>query len=408
MGQKDGGVEDWSDGANNLWPLLVKYSVFEKRLEGLIQDGLFRSINDRDSPQGRLMKTGGRSLINFSSNDYLGLCNRPSIREAVVRAVEEYGNGSGASRLISGGTVLHQRLESLVARLKGTEASVIFGSGYAANTGVIPAISDGNTTIFSDELNHASLIDGCRLSKARVFIYRHKDMEHLDELLRRNRSENSVIITDSVFSMDGDIAPVGDLRELALTYDAMLYIDDAHGTGVLGGGKGALSHFGLSPEPFIIQMGTLSKAVGSYGAFVAAAGVVIEWLINTSRTFIYSTALPAHLVSASIEAVNIILNDHSLVERLWKNRDYLVKGLHSIGVDTGLSQTPIVPLVFRDNRSAIGLSGLLMSRGIYAPAIRQPTVKTPRVRFTVSAVHSEEDIDLLVEVLREARDCGLL
>lgn len=381
--------------------------MFEKRLEGLIHEGLFRSISDRYSPQDRVIKTGGGSLINFSSNDYLGLCNHPSIREAVVRAVEEYGNGSGASRLMSGGTVLHQRLESLVSRLKGTEASVIFGSGYAANTGVIPAISDGNTTIFSDELNHASLIDGCRLSKARLFIYRHNDMEHLNGLLHRHRKGKSVIITDSVFSMDGDIARVGELRELALTYDAVLYIDDAHGTGVLGGGKGALSHFGLSPEPFIIQMGTLSKAVGSCGAFIAATGVVTKWLINTSRTFMYSTALPAHLIAASIEAVNIILNDPSLVERLWKNRNCLVSGLHSIGVDTGLSQTPIVPVVLKDNRSAVGLSEFLMRRGIYVPAIRQPTVRTPRVRFTVSAVHTEEDIDLLVKRLKEARDCGL-
>lgn len=382
--------------------------MFEKRLEGLIQKGLFRSISDRDSPQGRLIKMGKVSLINFSSNDYLGLCNHHSIKEAVVRAVEAYGAGSGASRLISGGTGLHRRLESLTASLKGTEASIIFGSGYAANTGVIPAISDGNTTIFSDELNHASLIDGCRLSKARVFIYRHRDMEHLNGLLHRDTSGKSVIITDSVFSMDGDIAPVGELRELAFRYDATLYIDDAHGTGVLGGGRGALSHFGLSPEPFIIQMGTLSKAAGSYGAFVAATGGIVKWLINTSRTFIYSTALPAHLVSASIEAVNIILNDLSLVERLWKNRNYLVNGLHSIGVDTGLSQTPIVPLVLKDNRSAIDLSEFLMSRGIYAPAIRQPAVKTPRVRITVSAVHTEEDIDLLIKRLKEARDCGLL
>ncbi len=393
---------------NNPWSLLVKYPVFEKRLEGLIQDGLFRSVNDRDSPQGRIMRIGGRALINFSSNDYLGLCDHYSIKEAVVRAVEKYGTGSGASRLISGGTLLHQRLESLTARLKGTEASILFGSGYAANIGVIPAISDSNTTIFSDELNHASLIDGCRLSRARVFIYRHADMEHLSGLLLRHGSDKSVIVTDSVFSMDGDIAPLGELRELALRHDAVLYMDDAHGTGVLGGGKGALNHFGLSPEPFIIQMGTLSKAVGSCGAFVAATGVVTRWLINTSRTFIYSTALPAHLVSASVEAVNIILNNPSLVERLWKNRDCLVNGLHSIGVDTGLSRTPIVPVMLRDNRSAIGLSEFLMSGGIYAPAIRQPTVKTPRVRLTVSALHTEEDIDLLIKRLREARDCGLL
>jgi len=392
---------------NNPWPLLVKYPVFEERLEALIQEGLLRRISDRDSPQGRVIKVRGGELINFSSNDYLGLCNHDSIRKAVVRAVEEYGTGSGASRLLSGGTALHHRLERLVAVLKATEDSILFGSGYAANTGVIPAICGGSTTIFSDELNHASLIDGCRLSRARTIIYRHRDMDHLDGLLRKERSGEPLIVTDSVFSMDGDIAPLKDLRRLALSYGALLYIDDAHGTGVLGGGRGVLSHFGLSPEPFMIQMGTLSKAAGSHGAFVAADGGLIKWLTNTARTLIYSTALPAHLVAASVEAVNIILNDTSLVERLWENRGRLVDGLHSIGVDTGRSETPIVPILLKDDRSATCLSEFLMSRGIHAPAIRKPTVRTPRLRLTVSAAHTEEDIDILIKRLKEARDCGL-
>ncbi|NOZ25803.1 MAG: 8-amino-7-oxononanoate synthase [Nitrospirae bacterium] len=381
--------------------------MYEEGLETLKREGLLRSISDRDSPQGRVVRVRGGEFINFSSNDYLGLCNHDSVRKAAVRALEEYGTGSGASRLLSGGSTLHRRLERLVSRLKATEASILFGSGYAANTGVIPAIAGGDTTIFSDELNHASLIDGCRLSRAGTVIYRHGDMDHLDGLLRRECRGRPLIVTDSVFSMDGDIAPLTDLRRLALSYSALLYIDDAHGTGVLGRGRGALAHFGISPEPFMIQMGTLSKAAGSYGAFVAADGGVIKWLTNTARTLVYSTALPAHLVAASLEAVEIILNDTSLVERLWDNRDRLVSGLHSIGVDTGRSETPIVPVLLEETGSAVRLSEFLLDRGIYAPAIRKPTVRIPRLRLTVTAAHTEEDIGLLVRSLKEARDCGL-
>jgi len=381
--------------------------VFEERLEALRREGLLRSISDRDSPQGRIIRVRGGVLVNFSSNDYLGLCGHDSLRRAAARAAEEYGAGSGASRLLSGGTALHRRLERLLSDLKATEDSVLFGSGYAANTGAIPAIADRDATIFSDELNHASLIDGCRLSRASTVIYRHADMDHLEELLRTVRRGRPVIVTDSVFSMDGDIAPLRDLTQLAAAHDALLYIDDAHGTGVLGRGRGALSHFGIPPESFVIQMGTLSKAAGSYGAFIAAGGDLVRWLVNTARTLIYSTALPAHLVAASVEAVRIMTSDALLVDRLWRNRESLVRGLHCIGVDTGRSETPIVPILLEDDQAALRLSEFLRARGIHAPAIRRPTVRTPRLRLTVSAAHTEEDIALLITSLREARDCGL-
>ncbi len=381
--------------------------MFGKRLDELEEACLLREITDRLSPQGRVIETGKGPLTSFASNDYLGLCNHPLLKEAAARAVEEYGTGAGASRLLSGGTALHRELEILLSRLKGTEASLLFNSGYAANTGVIPAISGEDTFIFSDELNHASLIEGCRLSRSPVFVYRHNDTDHLESLLSDHRGRRPLIVTDSVFSMDGDIAPLDRLRDLALDYGGILYVDDAHGTGVLGGGRGALSHFGLPPEPFIIQMGTLSKALGSCGAFVAASGEVVRWLVNRARTLIFSTALPPPVVAASLAAVRIILHDDTLVRMLWEKRALLLRGLSSAGIATGRSATPIIPIELRDNPAALRLSGFLRDRGLYVPAVRRPAVRTPRVRITLSAVHTHEDIGLLVKTLEEARNCGL-
>ncbi len=381
--------------------------MFGERLRELKERGTLRSIRDRCTPQGRTIEIDGRTLLNFASNDYLGLSDHPAVKRAVTAAVEQYGAGSGASRLLSGGTALHRRLEARISDLKGTEAAVLFNSGYAANTGAVPALAGPDSVIFSDELNHASLIDGCRLSKAEVFIYRHRDVGHLADLMGRRGKRKAVIVTDSVFSMDGDIAPLAELMEAASVHEALLYIDDAHGTGVLGSGRGVLSHLGLSPQPFVIQMGTLSKALGSYGAFIAASEDTVGWLINTARTLIYSTALPAHVIAASIEAVEMILTDRSLIARLWNNRDLLAGGLASIGIKTP-SETPIIPLIVGDDRRALEASRFLAGRGIYAPAIRRPAVKVPRIRFTVSALHQEEDIQRLLEALKEARDCGLL
>ena len=385
--------------------------TFKDKLKKLKSRGLLRKIRDRASSQGREIVMGGMRLINFSSNDYLGLSNRPEIMNAVTRAVQEYGTGSGASRLLSGGTDLHRKLEEVIAEMKETEASILFNSGYAANTGVLPAISETGTTIFSDELNHASLIDGCRLSRATVYRYRHKDIDHLSRLISIDGTKQKLIVTDSIFSMDGDVAPLPDLAAVAEDNGAILYIDDAHGTGVLGGGRGALHHFGLLEKvesAKIIQMGTLSKAVGSIGAFIAADRQTVEWIINSARSLIFSTALPSHIIAASIEAIRLMQDDGSLVERLWRNRGKIVEGLNGSGIDTGMSESPIIPIVMEDNDSVLKASAFLMERGIYIPPVRRPAVKRPRLRLTVSATHTSEDIEKLIKILREAKRCGLL
>jgi 8-amino-7-oxononanoate synthase len=382
--------------------------VFDENLHNLKQKNLSRRILDRSSPQERSITIQGKTFLNFASNDYLGLSNHPSLKEAVIRTAKEYGAGSGASRLLSGGTDLHIHLEQILADLKGTESALVYNSGYSANTGSIPSLADRDAVIFSDEFNHASIIDVCRLCKCNVIIYHHKDLGDLEQLIRKYKRKKSLIITDSVFSMDGDIAPIRELHEIALKYHALLYIDDAHGTGVLGNGKGALHHFGIPADDSIVQMGTLSKALGSFGAFIAASKDIIEWQINVSRSLIYSTALPPHVVAASIEAMKIMSRDLSRRERLWKNRSVLIDGLRSLDLDTGSSETPIVPVLLKDNSSALQVAGFLYEHGIYAPAIRYPTVRTPRLRLTVTSETTEEDIFCLLKVLQEVKDCRLL
>src|SRR4030043_818311 len=260
--------------------------MFFEKLKILKENRLFREIKDRASPQGSKIKLGGREYVNFSSNDYLGLANHPYIINEVKKALDEYGSGSGASRLLSGGSILHKELEDKTAQFKETESALVFNSGYAANSGIIPAITDKDDMIFSDELNHASIIDGSRPSHAKTVIYKHKDLSHLEDLIRKEDAKNKIVITDTVFSMDGDIAPLAGIYDICKKNNAILYIDDAHGTGVLGNGRGTLSHFNIKPAPWVIQMGTFSKALGSFGAFVTGNREVIEWIQNTARSFI--------------------------------------------------------------------------------------------------------------------------
>lgn len=373
--------------------------MFLRGLEELRRNNLYRSVKDRASPQGPRIYVDGRELINFASNDYLGLATHPEVIKAARDSMDLFGFGSGASRLLGGGSILHQKLEDKVARFKGTEAALIFNSGYAANTGIIPSIAGEGDILFSDELNHASIIDGCRLSRAASVVYRHRDIEHLSELIKKESGKRKIVVTDTVFSMDGDIAPLKEICRVCRKYDAFLYLDDAHGTGVLGSGKGVLAHFNIGNEPWIIQMGTFSKALGSLGAFVTGNRDVIEWVINTSRSFIFSTAIPACVVAASAKAIEIIESAPDLLEKLWRNRDTLVKALKKIGYDTGESETPIAPLKTKSVEDALNIANHLYEKNIYAPAIRPPTVKIPRVRITVTAAHSDEDINALVNAL---------
>lgn len=380
--------------------------MFRDEVERLRQEHLLRVIHDRTMPScgndGTALSRiciAGQEYINFASNDYLGLAGHDAVREAAKRAIDTYGFGSGASRLLSGGTALHRELEQRLAVFKASEAALLFNSGYTANTSILPAIAGEDAVIFSDVLNHASIIDGCRLSRAETVIYRHKDADHLSALMQREKGRRNVVVTDTVFSMDGDIAPLKELYDLCCEHNALLYIDDAHGTGVLGAGRGALAHFSLMPESRIIQMGTCSKALGSFGAFVVADRTTIDWLTNACRGFIFSTALPAAAAAASLASLEIIQKDPSLVKRLWSNRERLLKGITALGLDTLNSATPIVPVIVGGVEETLTAAERLKGKHIYAPAIRPPTVETPRIRITVSAAHTESDIDTLLEAL---------
>jgi 8-amino-7-oxononanoate synthase len=387
--------------------------MFERELSHLEQKRLFRKIMviDSNNNDGPRVTIGDRDITLLCSNDYLGLANHPALRQAASKAMDRYGFGSGASRLISGTGPLHQALEDRIARFKGTDMALLFNSGYAANTGVIPAIAGIGDVILSDSLNHASIIDGCRLSKADVRVYRHKDVGEVETLLKKDlNAKRKLIITDGVFSMDGDIAPLHDLVFLSEKYDAILMVDDAHGTGVLGKtGRGTVEHLGLSGR-VPIQIGTLGKAFGSFGAYAAGNKDLISILINHARSFIYSTALPPSVCAASLTAIDIVEHEPERRERLWKNRNRFVNGLNSTGISTGNSETPIIPIVIGDSGRALAAAEKLFKYGIYAPAVRPPTVpaNSARIRATVTAAHIENDVDSALDIFRRLRQNGYL
>ena len=378
--------------------------MFQKKLAELKTKQLIRELRDRESAQGPRISFHGKEYINFSSNDYLGLANHPSLIHAAHRALDTFGFGAGASRLLSGGSTLHKELEMKIAQFKKTEAALVFNSGYAANTGIIPALAlaDEHTALFSDEFNHASIIDGCRLSRAQLYIYKHKNVSHLEELLKKETAGRRIIITDTVFSMDGDIAPLREITDLCRIYNAILYIDEAHATGVIGNGKGALAHYNIDPEPWIIQMGTFSKALGSFGAFIAGSSDNLQWTMNNARSFMYSTALPSCVIAASLAALDLIENDPVLIRRLWANREKVADSIKALGYDIMGSETPIIPLKTGTIENTLRIEKHLFSHGIYAPAIRPPTVKEPRLRITITAAHTNEDIEQLIDTLKQA------
>jgi len=397
--------------------------MFGEDIRKLKEQGLFRQILARASSQGPVIAIGRKKLVNFSSNDYLGLAAHPDLVRAAGQAMQKYGFGAGASRLLAGGTLLHDKLEKDIAAWKGTDAARIFNSGHAANVGIIPELAAEGDIIFSDALNHASIIDGCRLSRAKTVVYRHKDIRHLQMLMKNCRaSGKKIVVTDTVFSMDGDIAPIKDLYDLCNSVNAtrnthhpasggsagagalLLYLDDAHGTGVLGRGNGALAHFGIKPQPWIIQMGTFSKALGSFGAFVAGSEDVIQWLTNRARSLLFSTALPPAVIAAANAAIQMLRKDRGRVQKLWSNREYLVHALHDIGYNTIASETPIIPIRTSSNEEAVRMSQFLFVNGVYAPAIRPPTVHEPRLRIVVTAAHEKKDLQRLVSILKQAKE----
>ena len=385
-------------------------TMFDRELQELKEKNLFRKLTCLESSHNSRISVKGEAFVDFSSNDYLNLSGHTEIIKTVVKSLNRYGFGSGASRLLSGTYSSHERLEKRLAKFKKTEAAILFNTGYAANTGIIPVIADKNSVIFSDELNHASIVDGIRLSRADVMIYKHKDLDCLEALLKRSMSKKTIkrrlIVTDTVFSMDGDIAPLKELKLISEKYDALLMIDDAHGTGVLGKtGRGGLEHYNIKAGS-VIQMGTLSKALGCYGAFVAGKKVLIDLLINKARSFIYSTSLPPAVAEAGVKAVDILDSGSiRLRKRLWKNRQRLFNGLQELGFDTLASETPIIPVLIGDINNTLKIGKYLYKNKIFAPAIRPPTVPEGkcRIRFSVSAGHTDEDIDTVLEVMKKAK-----
>ncbi len=345
------------------------------------------------------------NLIDLCSNDYLGLKTHPEVISASVRALEEEGLGSGASQLVSGWGKYHRELEEVLSGLKRTPSCLLFGSGYLANIGSIPALVGEGDMVLSDRANHASIIDACRLSRAEVFIFRHRDYDHLRELLirERHRFRKALIITDSVFSMEGDVADIPSLLSLAKEFEAMLYIDDAHGTGTIGRGRGVLEHFGLEWEEGVIIMGTLSKAIGAYGAFVCGSEDLIDYLINTARSLIFTTSLPPAVCAGAKRAVELILENPEWSDRLKSRSESIKNKLEEMGLDITYHGTPIIPIVVGDEDKAIRLSKGLLSKGILLRAIRYPAVPrgSARLRLTVSLGYGEGELEKFYTALEE-------
>jgi glycine C-acetyltransferase/8-amino-7-oxononanoate synthase len=379
--------------------------MFEDYLAELAAKHLTRRLLPLESGTGPVVRLGGRDVLLFASNDYLGLAGHPEVVAAAVRATQTYGAGSGAARLVSGSLPPHQQLEQALALFKRTESALTFGSGYLANTGAIPALIGRGGLILADRLCHASLIDGCRLSGADLRIYRHNDMEHLAALLdKRRKARRTLIVTDGVFSMDGDLAPLPDLATLAQSYDADLYVDDAHGTGVMGAdGRGTVEHFALETR-IPLRMGTLGKALGSSGAFIAGPEPSIRYLLHRCRSFMFATAPPPASAAAAVAALQIVEREPERRRRLWDNRERLFTGFRRLGFALAPTVTPILPIVVGRAETAMRLSEELLADGVFAPAVRPPTVpaETSRIRVTVTSEHTAADIDHALTVFERA------
>ncbi len=371
------------------------------------KSGLYRELKVVGNAQDTHIEIEGKTFLSFCSNNYLGLANNPSVIKAVKDAVEEYGWGAGASRLISGNMSSHESLEDEISRFKGKEASLVFPTGYMANLGAISSLVSNGDLVICDKLNHASIIDGCRLSGADFRVYAHCDMVKLENILRKSLKYNrKLIVTDSVFSMDGDLAPLPDIVRIAGKHKAMVMVDEAHGTGVFGeNGRGVVEHFNLNKEVYIV-MGTLSKAIGSLGGYVCGDIDLINYLRNKARSFMYTTALPPAVCAASIAGIKKIQNDPSLRESLWRNVRFIKEKLKSLNFSTISSESPIIPILIGDSQKAVDMSNFLYKKGLLIPAIRPPTVpaNSSRLRMTVMSTHTKEDLERLLEVLSDVQD----
>lgn len=369
-----------------------------ENLADLKSRGLYNEIEALESPNGPTITINGKTFINFSSNNYLGLATDPRLKEAAIQAINKYGVGAGAVRTINGTMDLHLKLEEKLAEFKNTEAAIAYQSGFNCNMAAISAVMDQNDAILSDELNHASIIDGCRLSRAKIIRYNHSDMADLrvkaKAAVESGQYNKIMVITDGVFSMDGDVALLPEIVAIAEEFDLITYVDDAHGSGVMGKGAGTVSHFGLS-DRVDFQIGTLSKAIGVVGGYVAGKKKLIDWLKVRSRPFLFSTSLTPADVAACIQSIDLLLESTELNEKLWENGNYLKAGLKKLGFDIGNSESPITPCIIGDEVKTQAFSKKLYEEGVYAKAIVFPTVPrgTGRVRNMPTAAHTKEMLD---------------
>jgi glycine C-acetyltransferase len=375
---------------------MSKLDWLTQEIEGLKEQGLYNRIRTIGSAQGAWLVVDGKNVLNFCSNNYLGLADHPKLVEAAKDATKKYGVGPAAVRSIAGTTDLHIQLEQRLARFKGAEDVITFQSGFTANLGTIAALVGKEDVIFSDRLNHASIIDGCRLSGAKIVAYEHNDPEALEDAIKDNLSNyrRALIVTDGVFSMDGDIAPLPDLVEVAKKYDILFMVDDAHGEGVLGkGGRGIVDHFGLHGK-VDVEVGTMSKAFGVVGGMVAGDKVIVEWLRQRGRPFLFSSAVTAPDAAACLAAVDLLEESTALVDKLWANAKYFKAEMKKLGFDTGVSETPITPVMLGEAPLAQQFSRELFDEGVFAMSIGFPTVPKgkARIRVMISAAHDNDDL----------------
>ncbi len=379
------------------------YEFFKKQLDTKVQNHNLRTLKEFCPIDAVRVKRDDKEYLMMASNNYLGLTFDSRVIEGAVKGAQQYGTGSGGSRLVSGTFPLFTELENELAKFKNTEKALVFNTGYMANVGTISSIADKNTIIFSDALNHASIIDGCRLSRGAVKAYSHCDVDELKYLLKQvDRNARKLIVTDGVFSMDGDIAPLDKLYELSRDYNALLMVDDAHATGTIGNGHGTAAYFNLEKE-IDIQLGTLSKSLGSVGGYVAANSTIIDYLVNTSRSFIFSTALSPADIGAALAALQVLESDRSVLGRLHENVNYMADQLTSLGINA-TNETPIFPILIGRNDDTLAVSDYLYEAGIIGTAIRPPTVPIgeSRIRLTVTAAHNKEQIDYVCHTLHKA------
>ena len=390
-----------------------KLQWIQDEINNLKEAGLYNRIRTLSSPQGAWLVVDGKRCLNFCSNNYLGLANHPRVVSAARHAMEKFGVGPGAVRTIAGTMDLHNQLEQRMAAFKGVESAITFQSGFNANLAAIPALVGKADAIFSDELNHASIIDGCRLSRAKVIRYAHADAQDLERQLVAHRADypRALVITDGVFSMDGDIAPLDKIYEVTQNYDAVLMVDDAHGEGVLGrGGRGIVDHFDLHGK-VDIEMGTMSKAFGVVGGIIAGNSLVVEWLRQRGRPFLFSSAMTVPDTAACIASIDLLEESTELVDKLWENANYFKGAMGRLGFDTGESVTPITPVMLGEALLAQQFSRDLFDNGVFATAIGFPTVPRgkARIRVMISASHEKEDLDQGLEVFAKVgRSLGVI